>query len=157
MDGFKGLLRSQPSSCSRRTIGLRPVIGPPDRDWVQGWMGVDLCRREGWNGKEKEGIPGLGAQLLLSRSGKQDSLASVQVTFFAVIAKCRVNKLLYLLGSVDSTKRLWRGRMSHTCAREQGMLIGSIAERGFWDSPMWTNPIHLAALGKTPRLWEGGG
>ena len=59
---IRSLLRSQPLSCSCRTDGLCPIIGPQQRPGP-GQDGVGMYQKEGRSGKEKEGIPVQGAQL----------------------------------------------------------------------------------------------
>lgn len=63
--------------------------------------------------------------------GTGQSLAGIQSTSLAPR-----NKPFYLLGSVHSPEGLWKGRMNHTCAWEQGTLVDSIVERGFCSSPV---------------------
>lgn len=83
---IRGLLRSQLLSCSCRTNGLCPIIGHQWRPGP-GQDGGRYYRREEWNGKKKQGIPVLGAQLLLIRSREQDRLEGIQCTSLALIVK----------------------------------------------------------------------
>lgn len=107
-------------------------------------------------GRERRG-PTAADTAATQQEWEQDCLAGLQRTFLALIAKCEVNKPFLPAGKCAFNKETLQGEDESYCAREQGTLINSTAERGFGDSPLQTNTTPLAAPRKTRSLWEGCG
>lgn len=83
---IRSLLRSQPLSCSCRTDGLCPIIGPQQRPGPgQDGVGMLSEGRVKWERKRRD--PSAGGTAASIRSGEQDSLASIQGTSLALIAQ----------------------------------------------------------------------